>query len=79
MNQQTEQAHQALRNLLLNGRILINGFPPTAAEMSGVIQAEQMLYEKAAKLDKANQLVADKKKPPQGKVIPIDSGKKKKE
>ena len=57
----TEQAHQSLRNLLLNGRILINGFPPTATEMGTIIQGEQMLFEKAVQLDKAQALVQTKK------------------
>ncbi len=81
----TEQAHQNLRNLLLNGRILINGLPPTANELGSIIQGEQMLFEKATKQDKAEQLAADKKKPkdpkepkkPKGpKVIPIQDGQK---
>ncbi len=58
----TEQAHQNLRNLLLNGQILLNGVPVAVNIMSTVIQGEQMLYEKATQLDKANQLAASQKK-----------------
>lgn len=47
----TEQAHNNLRNLLLNGRILLNGIPLTAVESTQIIQGEQMLYEKASKFD----------------------------
>lgn len=78
MNQQTEQAHQNLRNILLNGRILINGLPLTGTEMGGIVRGEQMLYEKATQLDKANQLAADKKKPPQeSNVVPFKKPEKK--
>ena len=65
---QTEQAHQSLRNVLLNGRILINGLPLTANEISGLIQGEQILFEKATQFNKAQAIVAGKKeekKPPQ--------------
>jgi len=48
----TEQAHQSLRQVLLTGRILVNGMPLTANELSGILQGEQMLYEKASRLDK---------------------------
>ena len=54
----TEKAHQAVRNLLLNGRILVNGIPPTAIEITEIIQGEQMLFEKAMKLDRASALAA---------------------
>ena len=54
----TEKAHQAIRNLLLNDRILVNGIPPTAVEISEIIQGEQMLFEKAMKLDQASALAA---------------------
>lgn len=47
----TEQAHQNLRSLLLNGRVLLNGSPLTANELSGLLQGEQLLYEKATKFD----------------------------
>lgn len=57
----TEQAHQSLKNILLNGRVLINGLPLTANELGATLQAEQMMYEKATQLDKANALVASKK------------------
>ncbi len=49
----TEQAHQNLKSLLLNGRILINGVPLTSNELGAIIQGEQTLYEKATKLDAA--------------------------
>ncbi len=71
----TVQAHENLRNLLLNGRILINGFPPTAAEMGGIIQGEQMLFEKASRLDAAQELAAKVKEPKDSKkksnIVPI--------
>lgn len=57
----TEQAHRGLNQVLLTGRILLNGMPLTANEISGLIRGEQMLYEKAVQLDKANQLAAAKK------------------
>jgi len=57
----TEQAHQALRNVLLNGRVLINGLPLTGNELGMIVQGEQMLYEKASQLDKASALAASKK------------------
>ena len=60
MNQQTEQAHKDLRNVLLNGRILINGMPLTGNELGVIIQEEQLLYGKATTLDKAEQLAASK-------------------
>lgn len=50
---QVEQAHQSLKRLLLNGRILFNGLPLTANETLGMIQSEQMLYEKALQFDAA--------------------------
>lgn len=57
----TERVHQDLKGVLLNGRILLNGMPLTANEISGLLQGEQMLYEKATQLDKASQLAAAKK------------------
>ena len=60
MNVTTEQAHQNLRNLLLNGRILINGLPLTFNEVGALTQCEQMLFEKATKLDAATALAAQK-------------------
>lgn len=74
----TEQAHQSLRNILLNGRILINGFPPTATEMGNVIQGEQILFEKASMLDKANALAASKKTKTPQEPKPYDSSQPKK-
>lgn len=80
----TEQAHQDLRNILLNGRVLINGLPLTANELGQIIQGEQMLFEKATQLDRANQLAASKKaeKNPKDKkpnIIPLKQPEKKKE
>lgn len=46
-----EQAHKDLRNLLLHGRILVNGIPPTAVEITQIIQGEQMMFEKAMKFE----------------------------
>lgn len=63
----TEKAHQAVRNLLLNGRILVNGIPPTAIEITEIIQGEQMLFEKATKFDAAAALAA---KNAEGKDVP---------
>ena len=77
MSQQTEQAHNNLRNVLLNGRILINGLPLTANEVSGIIQGEQMLFEKATKLDTASELVAKQKASKEPNVIPITKKGKK--
>lgn len=48
-----EQAHKNLQQILLTGRILINGLPLTANEISGILQGEQLLYEKAIQFDKA--------------------------
>jgi len=76
----TEQAHLQLKNLLLNGRILVNGMPLTANEISGVIQGEQMLYEKASQLDKAAALAATEKAektPKDPKIIPLKQPGKK--
>ena len=77
MNQQTEQAHKDLRNILLAGRILVNGLPLTGNELGIIIQEEQMLYQKAFQLDAANDLVDKQKelkvpkKKPEPKIIPI--------
>lgn len=54
----TEQAHSNLKNVLHNGRILINGLPLTANEIGGLIQGEQILFKKAIQFDKAQELVA---------------------
>uniref|UniRef100_A0A6M3J8H2 Uncharacterized protein n=1 Tax=viral metagenome TaxID=1070528 RepID=A0A6M3J8H2_9ZZZZ len=54
-----EQAHQSLKSVLLTGRILVNGLPLTANELSMILQGEQMLYEKAIQFDKASQAVAN--------------------
>ena len=61
MNPTTEQAHQNLRNVLLTGRVMLNGLPLTANELSGLIQGEQMLFEKASQFDKAAALAQAKK------------------
>lgn len=72
----TVQAHNSLRNVLLNGRILINGLPPTASEISNIIQGEQMLFEKAMKFDKATEIAASTKKPKEPKGPKVTSIKK---
>jgi len=59
---QTEQVHGNLKNVLLNGRILLNGMSLTANEISGLLQGEQMLFEKASQFDA---IKATEKKPPQ--------------
>jgi len=69
----TEQAHQNVRNLLLNGRILVNGQPPTATEIGNIIAGEQMLFEKATQLDKSQNAKKDEKAP---KIIPLEQPKK---
>ena len=77
----TETTHRDLQNVLLNGRILINGMPLTGNELGVIIQGEQMLYGKATQLDKANALVASKKaeKNPKTKpnVIPFKQPERK--
>ena len=77
----TETAHRDLQNILLNGRILINGMPLTGNELGGIIQEEQMLYGKATQLDKANALAASKeveKNPKkEAKIIPLKQPEKK--
>ncbi len=65
-----QQAHQNLRNLLFNGRILLNGQPPTLVEMDGILRGEQLLFEMASKLQATEKLAAEKKAPkdaPKGK------------
>lgn len=83
MQATTEQVHNNLKNLLLNGRIMVNGLPLTANEIVAVIQGEQMLYEKAIQLDKATELVAKQSPPTElpeqpGKTvkIPVDTTRK---
>ena len=63
----TQQAHQNLKNVLLNGRTLINGMPLTATELSGLIQGEQMLFEKASRLDEQNTAAKKQEKTPKKK------------
>jgi len=77
----TVAAHEDLRKLLLSGRILINGLPLTGNELGRIVQGEQMLFEKATRLDKASALAAaqrveknPKKKP---NIIPLKQSKKK--
>ena len=57
----TDVAHRDLQNVLLNGRILINGLSLTGNELGAIIQGEQLLFHKATQLDKANALDAQKK------------------
>lgn len=69
-----EQAHRNLKNILLNGRILIDGLPLTANELSITLQGEQMLFEKASKLDTEQQgAKSNPEKMP--KLIPIRGDK----
>ncbi len=83
MNAQTEQGHKDLRNVLLNGRVLINGMPLTGNELGVLIQEEQMLYQKASQLDAANELVAKQKAPkepgkkPGAKIVKMAQPEKK--
>lgn len=55
----TDVAHRDLQNVLLNGRILINGMSLTGNELGAIVRGEQMLFAKATQLDKANALVAN--------------------
>ena len=76
----TEAAHQGLRNILFNGRILINGMPPTGNELGEIIQGEQMLYDKATQLDKTNAAKKAEKTPKKNpNIIPISQQPAKKE
>ena len=82
MNERTEQAHKDMRNVLLASRILLNGMPLTGNELGALIQEEQMLYEKASRLDAAQELAAKQAKPKvpgkkEAKIIPIDKPKEK--
>ena len=63
----TVRAHEDLRNILLNGRILINGLPLTGNELGGIIQEEQMLFEKATQLDKERIAAQEATKKPEKK------------
>jgi len=56
----TEVAHRDLKNVLLNGRVLINGLSLTGNELGTIIQGEQMLFEKAMQLDKTKATQLDK-------------------
>lgn len=80
MNEKTEQAHRDMKNVLLAGRILINGMPLTGNELGILIQEEQMLYQKASQFDAASELAAKQAKPPKdlkknlgggGKIVQI--------
>ena len=57
-----EAAHRDLQNVLLNGRILINGLPLTGNELGVIVRGEQILYGKATQFDK-NQEAAKAEKP----------------
>ena len=59
----TEVAHRDLQNVLLNGRILINGLPLTGNELGVIVREEQMLFGKATQLDKTQELAAQVKEP----------------
>ena len=54
----TDVAHKDLQNVLLNGRILINGLPLTGNELGVIVRGEQMLFGKATQLD--NERIAKK-------------------
>lgn len=78
----TQQAHEDLRKILLTGRILINGLPLTGNELGVIIQGEQMLFEKASRLDAAAALTAKQKaesakKAGKPKIIPLKQPNKK--
>ena len=70
-----EAAHRNLQNVLLNGRILINGLPLTGNELGGIIQGEQMLYGKATQLD--NERIATKSPEKKPNIIPLKQPEKK--
>lgn len=71
----TEVAHRDLQSVLLNGRILVNGMPLTGNEFGLIIRGEQLLFEKATRLDAADALDASQKKDP--KIIPLKQPEKK--
>lgn len=60
--EQTEQAHDSLRKILLQGRILFNGMPLTGTELGLIVQQEQMLFGKSVAYDKIVASEKDKKK-----------------
>lgn len=64
----TLQAHEDLRKLLFQGRILLNGLPLTGNELNIIIQGEHMLFEKATQLDRA--IAAEKAKAPKAPKHP---------
>ena len=51
--EKVNEAHQNLRHLLFNGRIILNGAPLTTNELSQLIQAEQLLYNGVIELEKS--------------------------
>lgn len=63
----TNVAHADLTNILLNGRIIINGLPLTGNELGVIVRGEQILYEKATQLDKANATKKEEPKVPEKK------------
>ena len=64
----TNVAHADLTNILLNGRIIINGLPLTGNELGVIVRGEQMLYEKASQLDASRDAAkAEKPKDPEKK------------
>ncbi len=71
----TLTAHEDLKRILLNGRILINGLPLTGNELGTVVQGAQMLFEKASRLDAAQALAAKQKEPKdpgkKSNIVPI--------
>ena len=56
-----QQANQNLRNVLLKGRILLNGMALTGEEISNLLINVNVLFEGASKLQAAEKLLADKK------------------
>ena len=73
----TEQVHNDLKNILLNGRILLNGMPLTANEISGVLQGEQMLFEKASQFDATSAEKKPKEPKKKPNIIPLKQPEKK--
>lgn len=71
----TEQAHNNLRNVLTNGRTVLNGLPLSTNEGVILLQCEQMLYEKAVQLDKINQRAANEMKFANKENVPENGGK----
>jgi len=61
---EVQEAHARLQRVILNGRILVNGMPLTANELSGILRDEQRLYGLAAEFITAK---AEKTKPEKDK------------